>query len=67
MEFRELLKEYRDIGLLKDPEFKKSRRKHDWRNYIPEKVQEHWRLLTSETKVMLYLTAQDIANKETWD
>ena len=65
--YKELLKEYRDIGTMDYPQFEKSRKCHDWRNYVPDKVKDIWGSLSNETRIMVYITAETRANLEDWD
>lgn len=65
--YRELLKEYRNIGLIEDPQFNKSRKCHDWRNYVPDKIRDIWGALSNEARIMVFITAEKQANLEDWD
>ena len=64
---RELISKNQDIASVIDAQFEKARKCHDWRNYIPDEVQEVWRGLSAESKVMAYLVAEVQARQENWD
>jgi hypothetical protein len=66
-DLKELLKEHAEIGWKSNPEFNKTRKCHDWRNYIPESVQELWKDMSSEARIIAYLVAKPQADRENWD
>ena len=53
-------------SLLKDPEWDKAGRIHDWRNYIGC-WRECWDELSIETRFALYHEARTKADQEQWD
>lgn len=65
--YRDILKEYKDIGSTENPQFEKSRKCHDWRNYVPDKIRDIWGALSDETRIMVFLTAEKQSNLEDWD
>ncbi len=40
---------------------------HNWRTYVPTKLRKVWHHLGIETKVVIYIMAEDRANEEVWD
>jgi hypothetical protein len=40
---------------------------HNWRNYIPECVQDMWADLPEEARVIAWAMAEDIAGREEWE
>ena len=49
------------------PEWVKKDRVHNWRNYVPEELQEIWDTFCDYQKQVLANTFQEIANREEWD
>jgi hypothetical protein len=64
---KELLKKHREVGLLENPQFDKSRRCHDWRNYIPDELRLAWKDLSYEARIAVFVAAEKQAHKEDWD
>jgi len=64
---KELLRKHREIGTLEDPDFVRTHRCHDWRNYIPDELQTSWKDLSYEARVVAYLVAKPHADRENWD
>lgn len=52
---------------LNSPQFEAAGRIHDWRNYVPDNLHHIWDGLTEETKLVAFLIAENIADKEDWD
>lgn len=52
---------------ISEPKWEKCGRVHDWRNYIPEFVQKDWKYLTLNSRAILFVIAEDQANREDWD
>lgn len=52
---------------LDKPEFDKARKVHDWRNYIPDDLQEMWGALTTGEKAIAHHFAEEKARDENWD
>jgi hypothetical protein len=50
-----------------NPEFDKTARVHDWRNYVPYNWQENWFKFTSQERQIIAVMAQNQADKEDWD
>lgn len=42
-------------------------RVHDWRNYVPMKLQGIFHKLSFEARVVIYITAEAQADQEDWD
>ena len=49
------------------PRFAEATRVHDWRNYVPEIVQELWPDLSEDAKAIAYLMAEERASSEVWE
>lgn len=52
---------------VENPEWEKSRRVHDWRNYIDEEVKAIWNTFTPEQRMALAKQADNLASAEEWD
>ena len=50
-----------------NPEWAKATRVHDWRNHVPQHVQEIWHTFTQEQRYALYAWADAHASNEHWD
>ncbi len=66
-DLKELLRMNRDIGLTENAEFDKTRKCHDWRNYIPDGLRKVWKELSYEARIAAYLVAKPQADREDWD
>ena len=40
---------------------------HDYERYIPDMFKEHWGEISTETKVALFVVAEEMASNEEWD
>lgn len=49
------------------PEWDKTGRVHDWRNYISKRLREMWESFTDEQKQVIAENAEGIASNEDWD
>ena len=58
-------KELRKI--IENPLWKETNQIRDWRNYIPESVQENWRYLSWDAKATAFLMAEEQAGNENWE
>lgn len=67
MKWYDVVQENKEISRMDDPQWNKARKVHEWRNYVPEVLQENWKFLTSEARVAVYLTAKQQADQEDWD
>lgn len=63
----QVLLEHREIGWTANPEFNKTRKCHDWRNYIPNELREVWKDMSYEARIVAYLVAKPQADREDWD
>jgi len=52
---------------VKDPEWEKTNRVHDWRNYVPELFKNAWASIDNITRLFIYVVCQEFANREEWD
>jgi hypothetical protein len=52
---------------LMQPQFEKVTKVHDWRNYVPHYMQRVWKEMTLRERVLVYLTADEMADNEEWD
>lgn len=52
---------------LDDPQFAQASRVHEWRNYVPDVVQKLWPQLSLETRIIMYMAAENAASNEEWD
>lgn len=50
-----------------NPEFEKSSKVHDWRNYVPYKWQKVWDQFTERERQIIAVMAGMQADKEEWD
>jgi hypothetical protein len=51
----------------REPEWTRTDRVHNWRNYISEEVQVAWPTFTPEQQAMLARQAEEQASREEWD
>jgi hypothetical protein len=63
----DILKEHQEIARLDDPKWESRRRYNEWRNHVPQDIMDNWKSLTSESRVVVYLMAQEAANRADWD
>ena len=42
-------------------------RVHDWRNYVPHKLRQHWDALPLEARLIAFTICENMANREEWD
>lgn len=52
---------------LNNPEWEKATKVHDWRNHVPEQVQEMWCTFSIKQREALYNWARNNAENEEWD
>jgi hypothetical protein len=52
---------------LDKPEFHKSEKVHDWRNYVGNNIIALWDTFTTEQRAAIALEAQTRASNEDWD
>lgn len=66
----ELFLYYSNCSLYKfnqDESFENISKVHDWRNYIPDEIKEIWNDLTLREKQLLFIMAEQQADKEEWE
>jgi hypothetical protein len=63
----DIIKEHSDIARLDDPQWDKRRKFNDWRNYVPDGIRDNWKFMVGESRILVYITAQQAANRENWD
>ncbi len=49
------------------PKWEKTRKRHDWRNYIDDDVQAIWGELPLEARLIAYIQAEKQADEEDWE
>lgn len=52
---------------INNPEFENTRRVHDWRSHVPDWAIKSWKHLSAETRVVIYVMCEELADKEEWD
>lgn len=52
---------------VEEPEWDEGGRIHNWRNYVPEEIQSHWKKLSLETKLVVFRMAHIQAQNEEWE
>ncbi len=50
-----------------DPRFEEAGRVHDWRNHVPEGLEQIWPRLNRETRAAVFVMASALADREEWD
>lgn len=40
---------------------------HQWDDYVPDKVREIWNELPFQSRLIIFLMAEELASKEKWD
>lgn len=50
-----------------DPQWRKAGRVHDWRNHVPDDVQELWATFTREQRGALVRWANELSDNEKWE
>lgn len=55
------------FSAISNPQFENAGRVHDWRNYVPALLQEHWNELSVDSRLIVYAMAEDRASAEEWD
>lgn len=54
-------------GSIEDPHFAEATRVHDWRNYVPGEIRTAWPHLSTETRMAVFLLAEEMAGREEWE
>ena len=49
------------------PHFEEKNRVHNWRNYIPQPIKKHWGELPEETRILLFVLAEEQTDYEEWE
>ena len=57
----------RFVENLKVEDFKDDDRIHNWRNYVDSEIKDIWSQLSDETRVGIYIVAEETASNEEWD
>lgn len=52
---------------LSDDTFERTSKVHDWRNYVPEVIQDIWKELNEKERLLVVVMAEEPANAEEWD
>lgn len=52
---------------INNPEFDEKTNVHDWRNHIPEEIENIWGTLTERERILLCFVAEESASNEHWD
>lgn len=52
---------------LNEPNFDKANKVHDWRNHVTSDFIDIWDNLSLREKQIIYIMAEQQANKEEWD
>jgi len=52
---------------INNPQFEKTTKVHDWRNYVPYEWQESWCEFTERERKIIAVMAETQADKEDWD
>lgn len=55
------------LDIVKNPQFEKVGKVHDWRNYIPDCMIDVWDVLSLDAKIACFIMAAKEANSEDWD
>lgn len=73
-EIKEILNKYADekyfdyqIAEIENPDFSNIDKCHDWKNYIPDKLTQRWNEISTETRVVAFLLAEEQASNEEWE
>ncbi len=53
--------------ILESPMFEDAKKCHDWRNHVHDEFISNWDNLTLREKKIIYIFAEDMANREEWD
>ena len=55
------------LETIEHTDFSKAGLTHDWRNHVPQVLQDHWTELSLETHAAIYIMACRQADREEWD
>lgn len=55
------------VDVVEPVDWNNNHKVHDWKNYVPEIVQELWNELTMESRMIAYMMAEQQASNEEWD
>ncbi len=56
-----------DIADIMGATFEKIGGPHDWRVYVPKICRRHWRELSEETRLVIYMMSESQSNEEIWE
>ena len=66
-EFNHWLTKDHLLATVNGPQFEKTGRVHDWRNYIDSWLIEQWHTLDLNARIALWYMAEKRASAEDWD
>lgn len=52
---------------LSEPNWDEYDRVHNWRNYIPKALREHWHELSEDARLVAFYMAESRASSEDWE
>jgi hypothetical protein len=52
---------------INNPQFEKTTKVHDWRNYVPYEWQQEWDNFTERERKIIAVMAETQSDKEEWD
>ena len=52
---------------ISDSTFNRTTRVHDWRNHVPESVEQRWHTLSNTERLLVVEVAEYSAEREEWD
>lgn len=55
------------VSMLHAPDWEHAGKTHDWRNSVPNELEEIWGNLSMEARLIAYIYSEDIAASEVWD
>lgn len=50
-----------------NPEWDKTKKVHDWRNYVSDPVRSLWSTFTGDQQLAIVQNCQEIADREEWE
>lgn len=50
-----------------NPQFEKAGKIHDWRNYVPQEIENIWENLSLKERILVAFMAEKQATNEEWD
>ena len=49
-----------------NPKWEEADRVHDWRNHVPYYIMDNWGQLDKGVKYLMFLWAEELADREEW-